>query len=240
MIDISVWPIQTLRMALHYGAKFDVAITTLDTHTKKIYGEKHVFWGIPVIQEWFYDYSHPQDRGAPTPKQVQNILKAVTQYVSSSSRIAVACMAGRSRSSAVALSILSMAHENNNAAIQHLRNLPRSDEFLPNSLIVRYADQFIGHNGNLLETMYQSYYDQDPSELHRSEHPWKAFRVQAEGFLRRPPSKIAGDIDEKVCKQANCPDCGHVGLDYQPYYDPDTNKYIAYAVCPTCGYQNEF
>ena len=50
----------------------------------------------------------------------------------------------------------------------------------------------------------------------------------------------AARIDADACKSSRCSKCGHKGLDYDPFVDREDKKYVAFAVCPSCGHREEF
>ena len=50
-------------------------------------------------------------------------------------------------------------------------------------------------------------------------------------------SREAMQIDADVCANQPC-DCGHVGMRYIPMVR--NGSYLAFAVCPKCGRQEEF
>ena len=59
-----------------------------------------------------------------------------------------------------------------------------------------------------------------------------------QGYRPHAPTCKAEDIDAQVCAQAKCRRCHHKGMRYEPWTRKDS--YIAIAVCPSCGYQEEF
>lgn len=60
------------------------------------------------------------------------------------------------------------------------------------------------------------------------------------GYDPAPPRGGWGGatVDAEVCRDATCPACGRRGLDYHPY--TRGGSYRAFAVCPACGYEEEF
>jgi len=58
------------------------------------------------------------------------------------------------------------------------------------------------------------------------------------GYEQGAPSFDAAAIDGEVCRKNDCPECGHKGLDYEPWHKK--GSYRAFAVCPDCGYREEF
>lgn len=62
-------------------------------------------------------------------------------------------------------------------------------------------------------------------------------------FMRNPDQYVSGSptieakrIDNSVCREATCDECGHVGLRYKPYIHKDNSReYHAFAECPKCG-----
>lgn len=160
MIEVSVWPVACLKMAVDYGAKFDLAVTTLDPSSYGINNSKQLGFDFPTIQSWFYDIHFVDAPFSPNIEQIENILTSVKPYLEDGNkRIAVACMAGKSRSSAVALSILTMKHNNNiSKAINEMRDMPRRNEFLPNRLIIEYTDTLLKLNGKLERCVDNNFY----------------------------------------------------------------------------------
>ena len=55
-------------------------------------------------------------------------------------------------------------------------------------------------------------------------------------------------IDARICQRGKCPACGHEGLGYEAHLTPEFARnsaptgpgYAALAVCPACGYEEEF
>lgn len=60
------------------------------------------------------------------------------------------------------------------------------------------------------------------------------------GYLPRPPSLTAADIDRTVAANATCEACGRSGLAYEAYTRREPPTYIAVARCPSCGWGDEF
>lgn len=58
------------------------------------------------------------------------------------------------------------------------------------------------------------------------------------GYRRGAPRSAGAAIDAEVCSDSRCEQCGHLGLSYVPF--TKSGSYVAYAVCPTCGYATEF
>ena len=52
------------------------------------------------------------------------------------------------------------------------------------------------------------------------------------------PTQQAADIDSLVCANSKCRKCHHKGMRYEPWNRQDS--YVAIAVCPSCGYREEF
>lgn len=48
----------------------------------------------------------------------------------------------------------------------------------------------------------------------------------------------AGKLDQEVCDESACFECGFLGLKYFPYVSD--KHYRAFAVCPRCGDTTEF
>jgi hypothetical protein len=72
----------------------------------------------------------------------------------------------------------------------------------------------------------------------------RARALLADGFVPGAPSAAAAEIDCQVCSDADCPGCGHHGLDYPPFFRPALrgapSSYMALAVCRACGQVEEF
>lgn len=60
-------------------------------------------------------------------------------------------------------------------------------------------------------------------------HPGKPRRGAADGAT----------IDETICADSDCTQCGQHGLEYRPFVDMDS-RYRAFCVCPQCGDSEEF
>ena len=61
---------------------------------------------------------------------------------------------------------------------------------------------------------------------------WQDYNAQA------PRHAGAAAIDEDICRHSTCPECEQFGLEYHPFIKP--GSYRAFAVCPVCGYWEEF
>ena len=59
-----------------------------------------------------------------------------------------------------------------------------------------------------------------------------------QGYKHGAPSIQAHAIDSEVCRESTCPKCGRVGMNYEPYLTQ--TSYRPFAVCPGCGFQEEF
>jgi ribosomal protein L40E len=58
------------------------------------------------------------------------------------------------------------------------------------------------------------------------------------GYRAKAPTHQAAHIDAEVCARSKCRKCGHHGMRYEPWSRP--GSYLALAVCPRCGHQEEF
>ena len=49
-------------------------------------------------------------------------------------------------------------------------------------------------------------------------------------------------IDQQVCAESKCDNCGHQGMDYKPFIKDSIKPYSyrAFAVCPECKNSQEF
>lgn len=62
----------------------------------------------------------------------------------------------------------------------------------------------------------------------------------ARGYSPEPPTFEAEGIDRAVCEEDHCTKCHHEGMVYRPYTRRGSRfSYIAFAVCPACGYEEE-
>jgi DNA-directed RNA polymerase subunit M/transcription elongation factor TFIIS len=61
---------------------------------------------------------------------------------------------------------------------------------------------------------------------------------ELDGYTLGAPSVDAAAIDSEVCQESICPKCGNDGMDYEPWHKD--GSYRAFAVCPKCGYREEF
>lgn len=62
-----------------------------------------------------------------------------------------------------------------------------------------------------------------------------------DGYKSGTPPTTRGyldDIDQLVCDVAECPGCGHVGLQARPFYSKRTGQYRCFQVCQ-CGMSQE-
>ncbi len=53
------------------------------------------------------------------------------------------------------------------------------------------------------------------------------------------PQRVDNSIDREEAARMTCPHCGHRGLRYEGWRD-GRGTYHAEAVCPACGYAEEF
>ena len=59
-----------------------------------------------------------------------------------------------------------------------------------------------------------------------------------QGYRPQAPTHEAEAIDGGVCARSTCRKCHHRGLRYEPW--SRKGSYVAIAVCPSCGYREEF
>jgi len=64
-----------------------------------------------------------------------------------------------------------------------------------------------------------------------------ARRLTEQGYRRGAPSPHAESVDRVICAGSTCSECGHVGLDYVPFYK--SNSYRSFMACPKCDYVAE-
>lgn len=64
------------------------------------------------------------------------------------------------------------------------------------------------------------------------------FNPDLEGYKTGAPSVEAHVIDEDVCRDGVCSNCGHKGLIYEPWNK--RGSYRCFAICPECEYREEF
>jgi hypothetical protein len=63
----------------------------------------------------------------------------------------------------------------------------------------------------------------------------------ADGYVvRRAPDRHVHLLDADVAKKSKCDQCGHRGLDYEPWTRLTGRGYRALAICPDCGHAAEF
>ena len=68
-------------------------------------------------------------------------------------------------------------------------------------------------------------------------------QMYEDGFQPGYPSwgMIDGaSIDDEVCRESNCPECGHVGMEHYPFIIAEEKRYRSIAACPHCHYAEEF
>lgn len=58
------------------------------------------------------------------------------------------------------------------------------------------------------------------------------------GYQPGQPEGPMSDVDQEICQDATCENCGHQGCEFYPYSKP--GSYRAFAVCPDCGEAMEF
>jgi len=62
-----------------------------------------------------------------------------------------------------------------------------------------------------------------------------------DGYVDGPPPRMHPEnlaIDQRVCREADCDNCGHHGLRYRAYHRQ--GSYLAFAICPACFHCAEF
>jgi hypothetical protein len=67
--------------------------------------------------------------------------------------------------------------------------------------------------------------------------------MRAEGYRPGMPNWgliDGGSIDAEVCAGSDCSECGHKGMQYRPFVNREEKSHRAFAVCPECGYEEEF
>ncbi len=104
-----------------------------------------------IIRVWAYDSTGLP--GSPTLSQVQYILDKMHAFIGKNADVGVACMAGISRSSAVALMLLCAENGSVSEAMRIWKTDPRASEFWPNNAIILYADWLLDLNGELVEAV---------------------------------------------------------------------------------------
>lgn len=70
------------------------------------------------------------------------------------------------------------------------------------------------------------------------EHRLNDYQERDGGWRPKAPSRLAEEIDSAVCAEAECDQCGHVGMTYHPM--TRGRGYRAFARCPKCKCEVEF
>jgi len=53
-----------------------------------------------------------------------------------------------------------------------------------------------------------------------------------------PPGAV--EIDERVCRESHCSECGSASPEYRPFFNQASRSYRAFAVCSSCCHTEEF
>jgi hypothetical protein len=70
-----------------------------------------------------------------------------------------------------------------------------------------------------------------------------AENLAACGYREGPPPWVGPavqKIDRETCADSVCGNCGHAGCEYHPFHNLRPASYRCYAVCPACGFWEEF
>lgn len=63
-----------------------------------------------------------------------------------------------------------------------------------------------------------------------------------DGYRRGAPAEMDLDalaIEVQACRIAQCEECGHMGLEYHPFYRRVPQSRRPIALCPVCGHWDE-
>jgi len=109
--------------------------------------------GTPQLVLTFWDTEIKQVPQGPDLEQVERGLAFIMEHVTKGSDVIIHCHAGKSRSVAIALGVLSALHphEDETALIKKL--LAIRPEAAPNIIIVEMIDKLTGRNGKLLKAV---------------------------------------------------------------------------------------
>lgn len=112
------------------------------------YGPHHI-----VIR--FHDIENEvQGYVAPTKQQIVQVLEH-TKHLEDADRLLVHCHAGKSRSPAMAIGILVQSGLSPTEAFERVRAV--RPELIPNRLMIRLIDKFLGLDGNLVSLVNAHY-----------------------------------------------------------------------------------
>jgi len=74
-----------------------------------------------------------------------------------------------------------------------------------------------------------------------SPSPWTMMQIALtqHGWVKRwPANREAAEIDYDVCRESECHECGHDGMQYHPFHNGPS--YRAFCVCSACQAFVEF
>lgn len=63
-------------------------------------------------------------------------------------------------------------------------------------------------------------------------------QLQEEGYEPGAPNADSAALDRGVARESSCIECGHTGLSYEGWLRG--RSYRAVAICPECGFREEF
>lgn len=145
MFEIAISDIETSELVIKKWAS--KAIGLIDPECKNAIPTKENY-----LQVYFHDCDeaiHPDYYAiSPEKEQIQQVLDFSKSFTSTD-RILVHCHAGISRSSAVAISVLTQHGLEPFEAFGHVQRICK--DMYPNKLILRYADELLGLNNRLVD-----------------------------------------------------------------------------------------
>ncbi len=65
--------------------------------------------------------------------------------------------------------------------------------------------------------------------------------LRQDGYSPGAPKHVSKDclaIDREVCQEATCDECGHFGLNYEPWHRGRSSRAVMH--CSHCGHSTEF
>ena len=172
MLQIKVVPQSELkgafvRFSCHYAISIQDAIE-VDCPTPTPQGilrERHAHYFFDDIRFEGTTHESSHARGVlrdfpPREKDIVDLLDFVSR-IPDGERLLIHCWAGRSRSTACAIAIHISRGLSIKEAFEEVQGIRTYPDFIPNQLILKYADKLLNQGGKLIEFVNSWYLDQD-------------------------------------------------------------------------------
>ena len=109
--------------------------------------------GTPQMILTFWDTEMENIPGGPDAEQVEQGMAFIMQHITKGHDVIIHCHAGKARSVAIALGILSQIHPHKDEAALVKQLIEIRPEAAPNIIVVGMVDEMTGRNGKLLQAV---------------------------------------------------------------------------------------